>query len=232
MNLWRYLSFYVPCPPIIVLVAVATAVFAIESGQELPWNLAYGAIPSLVLQAWDQLLGGEMSLVILHHLATLLTAVFLHGDPQHLLGNMAFLWIFGGLAARHLGYTKTFLLFFFFGICGNIAQTLLNPTSEIPIIGASGAVLGFEGLYLGLALVWDLDWPDIWPLARPIHPLQLACFAVLGVTFDLISVMSQAQDGIAYGAHVGGFLCGLFAARLITLRYPTHTIYLMKNTVP
>jgi len=229
MILWRYLSYYVPCPPILTLIATATAIFAVESGGEIPWGVDYGATPLLIFQAWDQLLAGNISLGVVHSLSTLFTALFLHGDAEHLLFNMAFLWIFGALAAQHLGYTRAFFLFFLFGACGNIVQTLLNPTSEIPIVGASGAILGFEGLYLGLAMVWDLEWPDIWPLARPIHPMQLGLFTMLGVAFDLISVTNHSSDGIAYGAHVGGFLSGLLVARFVTLLYPTHAAYLLKH---
>jgi membrane associated rhomboid family serine protease len=231
MTLWRTLSYYFPCPPILTIIALATAVFAVESGRELSWGNDYGATPLLLFQAWDQLLAGNVDLSVVSTLSTLFTALFLHGDSEHLLLNMVFLWIFGALAARHLGYPRAFFLFFLFGACGNILQALLNPASPIPIIGASGAILGFEGLYLGLAMVWDLEWPDIWPLARPIHPMQLGLFTMMGVGFDITSVMNNAQDGIAYGAHVGGFLCGIGVARIITLLYPTHEEYQMKNPV-
>ena len=144
---------------------------------------------------------------------------------------MIFLWAFGSLCADLLGYTRVFLLFFLFGAVGNIVQTLLNPGSPIPVVGASGSILGFEGLYLGLAMVWDLKWPDVWPLAHAIPPMQLGLFAMIGVAFDVFSLMNHAQ-GVAYGAHLGGFLTGLFIARMCTLLYPTHEQYLFKNPVP
>lgn len=232
MNLWRTLSYYIPCPPILVLIGISTAIFAVELGSAVPWAMEWGAVPLFITQAWNQVLAGELGWGAgwgaIHAFLTLITAVFLHGDAEHLLYNMVFLWIFGSLCAELLGYTRTFLLFFFLGACGNIAQTLLNPGSPIPIVGASGAILGFEGLYLGLAMVWTLRWPDVWPLARPIPPMQLGLFAIIGVVFDAFSLMNHAQ-GVAYGAHLGGFLTGLFMARLITLRHPTHEQYLFSN---
>ena len=230
MTLWRSLAHYIPCPPILILIAVSTAIFAVQNGRGLPWGTDYGAVPLLINQAWHQLLAGHLNLGVVGTLATLVTAVFLHAGAEHLLYNMVFLWVFGSLCAQTLGYGRVFGLFFLFGACGNVMQTLLNPSSPIPIVGASGAILGFEGLYLGLAMVWDLKWPDIWPLAHAIPPMQLAFFAVIGVVFDAFSLMNHAQ-GVAFGAHLGGFLTGLLVARLFTLLYPTQSKYLFKNPV-
>ncbi len=97
-------------------------------------------------------------------------------------------------------------------------QAWLKPQSSRPIIGASGAVCGFEGIYLGLILRWKLPWPDVWPLAHPIPPIRLAAFAILGVVIDAYSLMNFDQR-IAYGAHLGGFFSGLFIAALLTQFY-------------
>lgn len=82
------------------------------------------------------------------------------------------------------------------------------------------AVCDFKGVYLVLALRWALSWPDVWPLAYPIPPLQLGVFALLGVGYDIYSMMNQ-QQGIAFGAHVGGFLAGLTIAAIITQMFAT-----------
>jgi membrane associated rhomboid family serine protease len=101
-----------------------------------------------------------------------------------------------------------------------MVQAWLNSDSPIPILGASGAVCGFEGVYLGLALRWQLPDPDVWPLAFPVPPLQLGAFAVLGFVGDMYFLANQGQ-GVAYGAHVGGFLSGLAIAAMITTVYPS-----------
>ena len=75
-------------------------------------------------------------------------------------------------------------------------------------------------MYLGLALRWHLPDPHVWPLAHPIPPLQLGAFAVVGFFFDAYSLMNHNQ-GVAYGAHIGGLLSGLALAAVITTFYPT-----------
>jgi membrane associated rhomboid family serine protease len=97
----------------------------------------------------------------------------------------------------------------------------VNSNSPAPIIGASGGISGLAGTYLGLALRWQLPWPDVWPIAHPIPPMQLGAFAVLGFIGDVHLLANQAQHIIAYGAHVGGFLCGFTIAVIITSVYPS-----------
>jgi membrane associated rhomboid family serine protease len=106
------------------------------------------------------------------------------------------------------------------GVTGNIFQILLEPESSVPIIGASGAICGLEGVYLGLAIRWRLPWPSVWPLAYPIAPFQLAAFAVIGFIGDVYFLAHQGQE-IAYGAHIGGFLSGLTIGALVTTIYPS-----------
>ena len=71
---------------------------------------------------------------------------------------------------------------------------------------------------------WQLPWPDVWPLAHPIPPLQLAAFAAIGVLFDAYSLMNFEQR-IAYGAHLGGFLSGVMIAALLTQFYLTASAF-------
>jgi len=137
---------------------------------------------------------------------------------------MVFLWTFGYLTSQILGQRSALAVFFLTGVCGNIVQIWLNASSPAPIIGASGAVCGFEGVYLGLALRWQLPWPDVWPLAHPVPPLQLGAFAVLGFVGDML-LMANHDEHIAYGAHLGGFLSGVAIAAVITTVYPTLVAY-------
>ena len=141
--------------------------------------------------------------------STLLTYAFLHGDFMHLFGNMLYLWIFAALAVELLGHKWMFITFVFTAICGGICHVALNPDSSITMLGASGAVTGFEGLYLGMAVRWLLPDPHVWPIARPIPPLQLAALGVLGFILDFMGVMGAGEGGIAYGAHLGGFISGM-----------------------
>jgi membrane associated rhomboid family serine protease len=101
-----------------------------------------------------------------------------------------------------------FFVFVFTAITGNLCHIALNRNEFIPCLGASGAVMGFEGLYLAMAVRWQLPDPHVWPIARPIPPGRLALIGVLGLVLDFMGYTSGAT-GVAYGAHLGGFIGGL-----------------------
>jgi membrane associated rhomboid family serine protease len=142
--------------------------------------------------------------------ATILTSMFLHGSLMHLVGNLLYLWIFGNNIEDACGHVR-FLAFYI--LCGTIAafaQALPDPASEIPMIGASGAISGVLGAYLVL-----------FPHARVhvlipfgflfIHPLKAGWVLAFWFVFQLVSgVMADpAEGGVAFWAHVGGFVGGM-----------------------
>jgi membrane associated rhomboid family serine protease len=209
---------------ILAIIAVAGIIFVFEQSRGTSFSIDYGAVPIVIRQAWDDLIAGSAGWPVFGELSRLFTALFLHGDVEHLIYNMVFLWTFGSLASEHLGRWCALALFVVCGACGNVLQVLLNAQSPLPIIGASGAICGFQGVYLGLALRWRLPWAEVWPLAYPVPPAQLGIFAVVGFLFDLYSLMNHSQP-IAYGAHLGGFLSGLTIAALVTQFFPTTAAY-------
>ncbi len=208
---------------IIAVILAAACVFILEQSSESGFAETAGAIPLTIADATRELVSGNLNLAAGRQISRLFTAIFVHGDPQHLVYNMVFLWTFGFLTSQILGQWWALVIFVLCGIAGNILQVCLNLNSPVPIIGASGAISGFAGTYLGLALRWQLPWPDVWPIAHPIPPMQLGVFAVLGFIGDVYLLANHAQHHIAYGAHVGGFLCGFAIATLITTVYPTST---------
>jgi membrane associated rhomboid family serine protease len=165
-------------------------------------------VPAEVTGAWESLRAGNRAGVQWFEFATLLSYAFLHGGFDHLFFNMIFLWMFAALAAELLGHRWMLLTFIFTAICGGICHTALNTGQTIPMLGASGAVTGFEGLYLGMAVRWQLPEPHVWPMARPIPPAQLAMLGILGLAMDFMGFMGGSL-GVAYGAHLGGFIGGL-----------------------
>lgn len=207
---------------IVLVIAAAVIVFLLSPTAAGRHRLAelYGATPLAISQAGEQLRAGEFNREVAGELSRLATAIFVHADFEHLLMNMILLWPFGTLVARYLGNVGVVLLILLTGIAGNLVQVLLNVESPLPVVGASGAITGLEGIYFGLLLRWKLPDPDVWPLAHPIPPVQLGAFAVAGFLYDAYSVMNHAV-GIAYGAHLGGFIAGLAAAAAITTVYPT-----------
>ena len=142
---------------------------------------------------------------------TLLSAMFMHGGWLHLGGNMLFLYIFGDNVEHTLG-TIPFLAFYLIaGVVASFAQILVDSTSLIPSLGASGAIAGVLGAYIVLfpsnrVLVYFF-YNAVWVPALLVLGLWFVIQLVSG--FGQIAVSQQASGGVAYMAHVGGFVAGL-----------------------
>ena len=147
---------------------------------------------------------------------TLISAMFMHGGLMHIGGNMLYLWIFGDNVEHRFG-PKNFLLFYLFsGLIGTFTQIALDPDSIIPNLGASGAISGVLGAYLVL-----------FPRNRVhviffIRVIALPAIGVIGVwaAFQIINglgsfAMAEQAGGVAYGAHIGGFIAGAAIALLM-----------------
>jgi membrane associated rhomboid family serine protease len=221
MNPYRHLTIF-------AIIAACAVVFTGERIRETSFADDYGAVPAVIAPAFHELLDSNINSSVLRALSRLITAIFLHGDAQHIIYNTAFLWTFGYLTSQILGQWLTLAIFLITGICGNIVQVYLHADSPGAIIGASGAICGLAGTYFGLALRWQLPWPEVWPLAYPVPPIQLAAFAILGFLGDMYFLANHGQ-GIAYGAHAGGFLSGLATAAIVTTIYPTVGAYEKAN---
>lgn len=200
--------------PLLILVGVMFLIFfAQEAFGE--WYDGLMAVPANIVASWQNLLDGKVSAADWRELGTLLSYAFLHGSIEHVTSNMLYFWIFGALLAELLGWRWMLGIFVVTAIAASATHTAMNRESLSPGLGASGAVMGFEGAYLGLAVRWKLPDPHIWPMSRPIPPGQLALLALVGVCFDYYSILSGSQNHIAYGAHVGGFTMGLLLASTI-----------------
>jgi membrane associated rhomboid family serine protease len=198
--------------PLLILIGLLTAVFVLQllagHAQAVQWMVVPQEITALPVR-WA---AGDFSI---RPVATLLTSAFLHADLEHLIFNILFLWIFGALVAELLGTRWMVAIFIFSAVGGSLLHAVLNAGEAIPMLGASGAVMGFQGAYLGMALRWRLPAPHIWPMARPIPPAHLAALAVFGIVMDFMGLMDHERVGIAFGAHIGGFLVGLTLTSLV-----------------
>lgn len=207
-------------PTILAIIVLAFAIYLGETAARQDWAVEYGVIPTELIAACSSLMGGDSSTSTVSELLTTVSALFLHGSPQHVLMNCVFLWLFGSIVSQHLGKWWALGCFLVCGVGGFALHAYMNRDSAIPCIGASGSVSGMEGIYLGMILQWTLPWPNAWPLAHPIPPMQLAAFALLGIGLDLYGIHQQAT-GIAFAAHIGGFVTGLIIAGIITHCVPT-----------
>ncbi len=143
---------------------------------------------------------------------TLITSLFLHGDSLHLLGNMLFLWVFAGNVEDKLGYIRFLLFYILCGILSTAAQVATAPSSAFPMLGASGAIAGVMGAYF-------LRFPrtrvrTLIIVFFFIRVVRLPALLFLGIWFIFqilvgAPTIGSAQGGVAYFAHIGGFLCGI-----------------------
>ncbi len=143
---------------------------------------------------------------------TIFTAMFMHASWLHLGGNMLYLWIFGDNVEDRLGHAKFLIFYLLCGIAATYAQVLFNPNSTVPNLGASGAIAGVLGAYL---LMFPRGSVRVM-MGRGIIPLP--ALVVIGFWFVLQLFSSfgavSSDGGVAYMAHVGGFITGLVLAVL------------------
>lgn len=201
--------------PMLALVAIMFTLYFFQALLDEAWYRPWMAVPGNVVASFENLRAGNSTPADLRELSTLLSCAFLHGSMEHVLNNMLFMWIFGALVAELLGHRWMIGIFIATAIGASLTHTLMNRDEFIPMLGASGAVMGFEGAYLGLAVRFKLPNPHIWPMSRPIPPSHLALVAIIGVSIDYAAIMQGMDAGIAYGAHIGGFTTGLLIAGLL-----------------
>lgn len=165
---------------------------------------------------------------------TVFTSMFLHADWGHFLGNMLFLWIFGDNVEDRLGHVRFVAFYFLCGVAAVVAHVYMDPASQIPTIGASGAIAGVLGGYfvlypqsrvlalLPLVIIWEV--------------VEVPAILFLGLWFLMqfyyvgtAALRAGAQGGgVAFWAHIAGFLAGMIA--VVLLRKPSRSRWRMELT--
>ncbi len=146
-----------------------------------------------------------------------ITHMFLHGGWGHLLGNMLFLWIFGDNMEDAFGHVKYAAFYLASGFCAAAFQYFADPSANYPMIGASGAIAGVLGGYLLLYPRARVDILFIFIIFFRIFAIP--AWVVLGVWFGLQILSSGADDGVAYMAHIGGFIGGAAMSGVYLMRH-------------
>ncbi|WP_108837313.1 rhomboid family intramembrane serine protease [Tateyamaria sp. Alg231-49] len=166
----------------------------------------YGAIPK-------QISAGD-------RFGTLISSMFLHGGWMHLIGNMLFLWIFGDNIEDEMGHIPFLIFYLIAGIAAGLIQVISAPGSDIPTVGASGAIAGVMGSYLLLFPKARVDILLILIIFIRIFPIP--AWIMLAVWFGMQFVGGIGTDvsagGVAYWAHAGGFVAGLVLTLPLWLR--------------
>ncbi len=142
--------------------------------------------------------------------AALVTSVFLHGGWMHLAGNMLFLWIFGDNLEDEMGHLPFLAFYLACGICASLAQVAADPASQIPTVGASGAIAGVMGGYLLLFPKARVDILLFFVVFFRIIPVPAWIMLGLWFVIQLFSGINTdtSNGGVAYWAHAGGFVIG------------------------
>jgi membrane associated rhomboid family serine protease len=149
------------------------------------------------------------------------TAMFLHGGWMHVLGNMLFLWVFGGRIEDLLGHAKYLVFYLLCGIVAALGQVVVSPYSTVPMVGASGAIAGVMGAYLikfprARILTLVLIVFFVTTIEIPAHIMLGYWFVVqLFSGFGTIARTHISQGGTAYFAHIGGFVAGMLLVKIM-----------------
>jgi len=143
---------------------------------------------------------------------TLITSVFLHASPVHLISNILILYLIGLPLEERIGTGKWGTIFLASGIAGTLMYFLFDMSSEVHLLGASGAIFGLGG---ALLILYPKD--EIPMFLGPIFSTRAPVWAAVGILFvwETILVFLQVDDGTAHTAHIGGFVCGLFLAPML-----------------
>jgi membrane associated rhomboid family serine protease len=186
-----------------------------EGGAEVVYAL--GLIPS-VLFGINEL---PPDLTTVPPALTIFTSMFLHGGWMHLIGNMLYLWIFGDNVEDAMGHGRFAVFYLLCGVGAALAQAIPDPQSTVPMVGASGAISGVLGAYL-------LLYPHarvlvVIPLGFFIQTVRLPAGIVLLLWFGLqflsnLFTQSATGGGVAFRAHIGGFVVGMILVALFKRR--------------
>jgi membrane associated rhomboid family serine protease len=161
-----------------------------------------------------------------YHFTAILTSMFLHGGWLHIIGNMWFLWIFGDNIEDILGHWQYLAFYFLCGIAAGLTYVALNPESRIPTIGASGAIAGVMGAYLVkfprariltlvfFFFVFFVDIPAAFLLIYWFFLQLISWVGTIGYS------AASEQGGVAFVAHVGGFIAGILLIHVFPTRRP------------
>jgi len=170
----------------------------------------YGLIPREFMMSlssrWD---------LLPYNILTVFTSMFLHGGFLHLGGNMLYLWIFGNNVEDAMGHKRFIAFFLLSGVIAALFQFFYDPTSSVPMVGASGAISGILGAYLILfprARIKTLLFIFIF-----IKIVEIPAILLLTIWF-FMQILYSHMEGVAWHAHIGGFVFGLITIKLFIKR--------------
>ena len=223
---------------VLLILNIIVFVFLQDLGRDIEFTFAYSTVPAEILSGHDivthakiieqPVTGDAMRMPGLQPTPipvylTLITSMFMHGGLAHIAGNMLYLWIFGDNLENVMGHKRYLFFYLLCGVLAGLAHVFsagyLNKSTLVPSLGASGAISGVLGGYI---LLFPGRKVRVWFLFGII---SLPAFLVVGVwfVFQLINGMgmlggNEAAGGVAYAAHIGGFIAGLILVKFFKQR--------------
>ena len=203
-----------------IIIACCVGVYLFQSGlaprPAFEFIVAYGVVPVRLFSQFDVM--------------SIFTSMFLHGGFVHLGSNMLYLWIFGDNVEDAMGKTRFIIFYLLCGMAAALTQAVIDPSSPIPLIGASGGIAGILGAYIMLyprATIKVFMWIIIFVKLINV-PAWIVLSIWIGGQFIAVPQAILAQGGVAYFAHIGGFIAGMvfvwfFKSPSITLFAPAKT---------
>ena len=193
-----------------VIIAINVFVFVLEMIYGAPFIIRFSYIPA-------EIAAGQ-------HLITLLTAMFIHGGLLHIAGNMIFFWAFAPEIEDAMGHVRFLVFYLLGGLVASLAQIIMTPAPYEPNLGASGAIATVMGAFL-ISFPYDrirtLVILGFFVTITLVPSIVLVGLWFLLQLFSEVGSLTQRQGaGIAYMAHVGGFIFGMLTGRLFMYRKP------------
>ena len=203
---------------LLIAVNIIVFVFLQGMGADEKFTYAFSTVPAEILSGKD-IASGPLEPTPIPVYLTLITSMFMHGGWAHLAGNMLFLWVFGDNIENRIGHLRYLIFYLICGIIASLTHVFVSgsgSSSLIPSLGASGAISGVLGGYL---LLFPSRRVRVF-MGRGISTVP--AFVALGIwiVFQVISgigMLGGNETGIAYGAHIGGFIAGLVLIKLFDI---------------
>src|SRR5271166_5113489 len=185
-----------------LIIVVNAVVFVLELMRGESFVMQWSAVPAQIVSG--------------HHWITILTAMFMHGSWSHIIGNMIFLWAFAPEIEDAMGRGRYLVFYLLGGLAATLAQVLADPNSTVPNLGASGAIAAVMGAFIVTYprdQIRTLLFIFVFARIRFIPAALLIGFWFLTQLFHAGAVANVQTGGVAYLAHVGGFIFGAVTAR-------------------
>lgn len=209
------------------LIALNIVIFLFEVSlgtiQRNDFVYQYGVVPRDVMDAVQGAFGASLPGAAV----SLVSSMFLHASFIHLLGNMWALWIFGDNIEDHLGHFRYLVLYLASGVFASVLHVAFNQTSQVPSVGASGAIAGVMGAYfllfpsarvLTITPFFIFVWLPAWIMLGYWFVAQF----LSGAATSIARTSTTSGGGVAFWAHVGGFIAGVSLIKLFPAAHPRY----------